>query len=96
MTKVCPIGNKVVVERAKGQEMIGDIVIPDVAQTVPQEGTVVAVGNGATNRKGVRIPIDVNVGDQVLFNRYAGDEIEVDGKPLLILKDTDVMGIIAR
>ena len=89
-----PLGDRVAVEvAAKEEKTAGGIIIPDSAKEKPMEGKVVAVGAGLKDDSGKRIPIDVNVGDVVLFGKWAGTEIKVDGKEILIMKESDIMGV---
>jgi len=85
------VGDKRIQEEAK---TAGGIIIPDTAQEKPQEGEVVAVGPGAMNDKGERVALDVKAGDRVLFGKWSGTEVKVDGQDLLIMKESDIMGVI--
>ncbi len=90
-----PIGDRLVVERIEQEEKTsGGIIIPDTAKEKPKQGKVLAVGAGAKDENGKRIPVDIAVGDIVLFTQWAGNEIKLDGKELLVLKESDVIGII--
>jgi chaperonin GroES len=90
-----PLHDRVVVKRIEeAAKTAGGIIIPDTAQEKPQEGEVVAVGPGALNDKGVRTALDVKAGDRVLFGKWSGTEVKVDGQDLLIMKESDIMGII--
>jgi chaperonin GroES len=90
-----PLGNRVVVEPLEQEEITaGGIVLPETAKEKPQKGRVLSVGPGDRDEDGERIPMDVGVGDQVLFAKYAGTEIKVEGKKLLILRETDLLAII--
>jgi chaperonin GroES len=90
-----PLGDRVLVKRVKEEEKTkGGIIIPDTAQEKPQEGEVVAVGPGARDEDGERIELDVKVGDRILFGKWSGTEVKVDGEDLLIMKESDVLGII--
>jgi chaperonin GroES len=90
-----PLGGRVVVEPMEQEEMTaGGIVLPETAKEKPQKGTVIAVGPGDRDDKGKHIPMDVNVGDKVLFAKYSGTEIKLDGKKLLILRETDLLAIV--
>jgi chaperonin GroES len=90
-----PLGDRIVVERIESEsKTAGGIIIPDNAKEKPKQGKVIAVGAGAKDENGKRIPIDVSVGDVVLFTQWAGSEIKIDGKELLVLKESDVIGII--
>ncbi|MGH6859405.1 MAG: co-chaperone GroES [Phyllobacterium sp.] len=93
--KFRPLHDRVVIRRAEGDiRSKGGIIIPDTAKEKPQEGTVIAVGPGARDESGVLIALDVKVGDNVLFGKWSGSEIKVDGEDLLIMKETDIMGIV--
>jgi chaperonin GroES len=90
-----PLRDRILVERIEEQEQrIGGIIIPDTAKEKPQEGRVVAVGKGRVNDKGEVFPLDVKAGDTVLFGKYAGSEIKVDGKEYLILREDEVLGVV--
>jgi chaperonin GroES len=90
-----PLGNRVVVEPLEQEEVTaGGIVLPETAKEKPQKGKVLSVGPGERNDKGERVAMDVSVGDTVLFAKYSGTEIKVDGKKLLILRDSDLLAII--
>jgi chaperonin GroES len=90
-----PLGDRVLVRRVKEEEKTrGGIIIPDTAQEKPQEGEVVAVGPGARDEDGERIPLDVQVGDRILFGKWSGTEVKLDGEEFLIMKESDVMGIV--
>jgi chaperonin GroES len=90
-----PLGNRVVVEPIEQEEITaGGIVLPETAKEKPQKGTVLSVGPGDRDDEGKRIPMDVAKGDTVLFAKYAGTEIKVDGKKLLILRESDLLAIV--
>jgi chaperonin GroES len=90
-----PLGDRVLVKRVKEEEKTkGGIIIPDTAQEKPQEGEVVAVGPGARDEDGERIEMDVKVGDRILFGKWSGTEVKVDGDDLLIMKESDILGVI--
>jgi chaperonin GroES len=90
-----PLGDRVLVKRVKEEEKTkGGIIIPDTAQEKPQEGEVVAVGPGARDEDGERIEMDVKVGDRILFGKWSGTEVQIDGDDLLIMKESDILGII--
>ncbi len=90
-----PLGNRVVVEPIEQDEVTASgIVLPDTAKEKPQQGMVLAAGPGERDEDGDRIAMDVKVGDKVLFAKYAGTELKLDGKKLLILRETDLLGII--
>jgi chaperonin GroES len=93
--KFRPLHDRIVVRRVSSEEKTkGGIIIPDTAKEKPQEGEVVAVGPGARNEQGQIVALDVKVGDRVLFGKWSGTEIKIDGEELLIMKEADVMGII--
>ena len=90
-----PLHDRVVVRRVKEEEKTkGGIIIPDTAKEKPQEGEVVAVGAGAFGDDNERIALDVKVGDRVLFGKWSGTEVTVDGEELLIMKESDIMGVL--
>ncbi|MBC7255601.1 MAG: co-chaperone GroES [Chloroflexi bacterium] len=90
-----PLGNRLVVEPIEQEERTAaGIILPETAKEKPQKGVVLAVGPGARNEKGERLPMDVQVGDTVLYSRYGGTEVKVDGRTLLILREEDVLAII--
>ncbi len=93
--KFRPLHDRVVVRRLESEEKTkGGIIIPDTAKEKPQEGEVVAVGPGARNDKGELVALDVKAGDRILFGKWSGTEVKIDGEDLLIMKETDVMGVI--
>jgi chaperonin GroES len=90
-----PLGNRVVVEPIEQDEVTaGGIVLPETAKEKPQKGKVLSVGPGDRDEDGKRIPMDVNAGDTVLFAKYSGTEIKMDGKKLLILRESDLLAIV--
>jgi chaperonin GroES len=90
-----PLHDRILVRRVEAEEKtVGGIIIPDTAKEKPQEGEVVAVGPGARDDSGQLQPLDVKVGDRILFGKWSGTEIRLDGEELLIMKESDVMGII--
>ena len=90
-----PLHDRVVVTRVDAEEKTsGGIIIPDSAQEKPQQGVVVSVGEGARDDKGERIPMDVVTGDRILFGKWSGSEIKLDGEEYLIMKESDILGII--
>jgi chaperonin GroES len=92
---VRPLRDRILVERIEEQEQIrGGIIIPDTAKEKPQQGRVVAVGKGRVNDEGKTFALDVKTGDTVLFGKYAGTEIKLDGKEYLIVKEDEVLGIV--
>jgi chaperonin GroES len=95
-TKFRPLHDRVVVKRIDAEEKTaGGIIIPDTAREKPQQGQVLAVGPGGRDEAGKLIPIDLKVGDKVLFGKWSGTEVKLDGEDLLIMKESDVMGVIA-
>ena len=90
-----PLHDRVLVRRIEAEEKTaGGIIIPDTAQEKPSEGEIVAVGTGARNEQGQVHPLEVKAGDRVLFGKWSGTEVKIDGKDLLIMKESDIMGII--
>ena len=90
-----PLHDRVLVRRLEAEEKTaGGIIIPDTAKEKPQEGEVVAVGGGAKSDEGKITPLDVKAGDRVLFGKWSGTEVKIDGKDLLIMKESDIMGVI--
>src|SRR6476660_2287097 len=93
--KFRPLHDRVVVRRVKSEEKTsGGIIIPDTAQEKPQEGEVIAAGPGARDEAGKLVPLDVKVGDRILFGKWSGTEVKLDGEELLIMKESDIMGIV--
>jgi len=93
--KLTPLHDRVVIRRIEEQETVrGGIIIPDSAKEKPQEGEVIAVGKGKSNDEGKVFPLDVKEGDRVLFGKYAGTEITIDGDQLLILREEEILGIL--
>ena len=93
--KFRPLHDRVVVRRLEQEEKTaGGIIIPDTAKEKPQEGEVVAVGPGARDEQGKLQPLDVKAGDRVLFGKWSGTEVKIDGEELMIMKESDVMGVI--
>ncbi|MGI3165300.1 co-chaperone GroES [Pseudooceanicola sp. 200-1SW] len=91
-----PLHDRVLVERVESEEKTaGGLIIPDSAKEKPAEGIVIAVGAGAKDDDGERIALDVKAGDKILFGKWSGTEITLDGKELLIMKESDIMGIIS-
>jgi chaperonin GroES len=94
-TTIRPLNDRIIVRRTEEQEqMRGGLYIPDTAKEKPQEGEVIAVGNGKLLDNGTRISIDVKAGDRVLFGKYAGTEVKLDGEEFLILREDDVLGVV--
>ena len=92
-----PLHDRVLVERVDQEDKTkGGIIIPDTAQEKPMEGKVLATGNGARNENGQVVALDVKKGDRILFGKWSGTEVKVDGKDLLIMKESDIMGIIEK
>jgi chaperonin GroES len=90
-----PLGDRVVVKRVQEElKTAGGIIIPDSAQEKPQEGEIVAVGPGARDEKGDRIAPEVKAGDRILFGKWSGTEVKIDGQDLLIMKESDIMGVL--
>ena len=91
-TKLLPLGDRIVVKPIEREEVTkGGIILPDTAKEKPQEGEIIAVGPGKLNDEGTRITMDVKVGDKVIYAKYAGTEVEIDGERLLIIHDSDIM-----
>jgi chaperonin GroES len=94
-TKLTPLHDRIVVRRVEESETTrGGIIIPDTAKDKPQEGQVISVGKGKTNEKGETFPLAVKEGDRVLFGKYAGTEIKIDGEDFLIMREEEVLGIL--
>ena len=90
-----PLHNRVAVRRIDAEEKTaGGIIIPDTAKEKPQEGEVVAVGPGGRNEKGELTPLDLKVGDRILFGKWSGSEVKIDGRDLLIMQESDILGVI--
>ena len=95
--KVRPLNDRILIKRLEEEETTkGGIIIPDSAKEKPAEGEVIAVGKGKVNDKGDRVKMDVKVGDSVLYAKYAGTEIKIDDKKLLILKESDILAIVEK
>ena len=95
--KFRPLHDRVVIRRAEGDiKSKGGIIIPDTAKEKPQEGEVIAVGPGSRDENGKLMPLDVKAGDLVLFGKWSGTEVKIDGEDLLIMKETDIMGIVEK
>ena len=93
--KIRPLHDRVLVRRIEqDQKTAGGIIIPDTAQEKPQEGEVVAAGSGARSEDGKITPLDVKAGDRILFGKWSGTEVKVEGEELLIMKESDIMGVI--
>jgi chaperonin GroES len=95
--KFRPLHDRVVVRRVESEaKSAGGIIIPDTAAEKPQQGEVIAVGPGSRDEAGKLVPLDVKVGDKVLFGKWSGTEVKIDGQELLIMKESDVMGVLAK
>ena len=93
--KIRPLHDRVIVQRTEEeQKSKGGIIIPDTAKEKPQEGKIIAVGKGKTLDDGKLVPLDVKVGDKVLFNKYAGSDIKIEGEEYMIMREEDVLGVI--
>ncbi|WP_134497906.1 co-chaperone GroES [Microvirga pakistanensis] len=93
--KFRPLHDRIVVKRIDAEEKTaGGIIIPDTAKEKPQQGEVIAVGPGARNEAGQLVALDVKVGDRVLFGKWSGTEVKIDGEDLLIMKESDIMGVL--
>jgi len=94
--KIKPLGDRILVKRVEGEEKSkGGIIIPDSAKEKPQEGKVVAVGKGKTTEDGKLIPLEVKEGDRILFGKYSGSEVKLNGEEHLIMREDDILGIIS-
>ena len=92
-----PLHDRVLVERVEQEDRTkGGIIIPDTAQEKPMEGKVISVGGGSRNENGQVVALDVKKGDRILFGKWSGTEVKIDGKELLIMKESDIMGIIEK
>ena len=95
-TKLTPLHDRIVVRRVEEAETTrGGIIIPDSAKDKPQEGEVISVGRGKTNDKGETFPLDVKDGDRILFGKYAGTEIKIDGDEFVIMREDEVLGVLS-
>ena len=93
--KIRPLHDRILVERLEEKEAKkGGIIIPDTAKEKPQEGKVIAVGNGKVTDEGTKIPLDVKAGDKILFGKYSGSEVKIDDKEYLIMREDDVLAIL--
>ncbi len=94
---VRPLHDRIIVERIEeGEQRVGGIIIPDSAKEKPQQGKVIAVGKGRIEKEGKVTPLDVKAGDTVLFGKYAGQEIKIDGSDYLIIREDEVLGVIEK
>ncbi|MFL5152745.1 MAG: co-chaperone GroES [Microvirga sp.] len=92
-----PLHDRVVVRRIEAEEKTeGGIIIPDTAKEKPQEGEVIAAGPGARDESGKIVPLDVKAGDRILFGKWSGTEVRIDGEDLLIMKESDIMGVVEQ
>ena len=93
--KVRPLHDRIIVQRIdEGEQKVGGIIIPDTAKEKPQQGKVIAVGAGKADKDGKRIPLDVKDGDTILFGKYSGQEVRVDGEDYLIMREDEVLAVI--
>ena len=92
---VRPLHDRLIVRRIdEGEQKVGGIIIPDTAKEKPQQGTVIAAGNGKSKEDGQRVPLDVKAGDLILFGKYSGQEIKLDGEEFLIMREDEVLAVI--
>jgi chaperonin GroES len=92
---VRPLHDRLIIQRLdEGEQKVGGIIIPDSAKEKPQQGKVIAAGNGKPNDDGERIPLEVKAGDLILFGKYSGQEIKLDGEEYIIMREDDVLGVI--
>ena len=95
--KFRPLHDRVVIRRSEGDlKSKGGIIIPDTTKEKPQEGEVIAIGPGSRNESGKLVPLDVKTGDLILFGKWSGTEVKIDGEDLLIMKESDIMGIVEK
>src|SRR3954471_19852713 len=93
--KVRPLHDRIIVQRLEeGEQKVGGIIMPDTAKEKPQQGKVIAAGNGKSKEDGKRVPLDVKAGDLILFGKYSGQEIKLDGEEFLIMKEDEVLAVI--
>ncbi|MEA3311261.1 MAG: co-chaperone GroES [candidate division WOR-3 bacterium] len=92
--KIKPLQDRILVERVEEEETVGGIIIPDTAKEKPQKGKVIEVGPGRKDEKGKPIPLELKPGDVILFNKYAGTEIKVEGKEYLLMREDDIMALV--
>src|SRR6202023_3024312 len=93
--KFRPLHDRIVIRRLEGEDKTkGGIIIPDTVKEKPQEGEIIAVGPGARDESGKLVPLDVKKGDKILFSKWSGTEVKIDGQDLLIMKESDIMGVI--
>ena len=92
---VRPLHDRIIIQRLdEGEQKVGGIIIPDSAKEKPQQGKVIAAGNGKSNDDGKRVPLEVKAGDTILFGKYSGQEIKLDGEDYLIMREDEVLGVI--
>ena len=92
---VRPLHDRIIIQRLdEGEQKVGGIIIPDSAKEKPQQGHVIAAGNGKTNDEGKRVPLEVKAGDTILFGKYSGQEIKLDGEEYIIMREDEVLGVI--
>ncbi len=97
MAKIRPLHDRVLVRRLEEQEAkIGGIIVPDTAKEKPQQAEVMGVGNGKMLESGERVPIDVKVGDRILFGKYSGSEVKIDGEEYLVLREDEILAILSK
>ena len=97
MAKVRPLHDRLLVKRIEEKETVkGGIIIPDTAKEKPQEGEVIAVGNGKVLDNGTKVALDVKAGDKILFGKYSGTDIKIDGEEFLIMREEDILGIVEK
>jgi chaperonin GroES len=95
--KVRPLHDRIIIQRIEEEEQnVGGIIIPDTAKEKPQQGKIIAVGKGRVEKDGKVTPLDVKAGDTVLFGKYAGQEIKIDGSEYLIMREEEVLGVIEK
>jgi len=95
--KIRPLNDRILVKRLEEEEKTrGGIIIPDSAKEKPAEGTVEAVGNGRLNDKGERVPVELKAGDRVLFSKYGGTEVKIEGGEYLIMREDDILGVVEK
>jgi chaperonin GroES len=96
-TRIRPLHDRVIVRRIEEEEQrVGGIIIPDTAKEKPQQGRVIAVGTGRREKDGKVIPLDVKEGDTVLFGKYSGQDIKIDGEELLIMREEEILGVVEK
>ena len=92
-----PLHDRIIIQRLEeGEQKVGGIIIPDTAKEKPQQGKVIAAGSGKTKDDGKRIPLDVTAGDTILFGKYSGQEIKLDGEEYLIMREEEILGVITK